>query len=342
MVAEYPAITGWSKQERSALVQEHRELLAALLHQAFSSLAERYGEQGLLDAFRFETLDDAVDWCLERFATGDLDPGKVSPPLRTWRLFTVPGFWLAQREGRAGYLRKIATLKAAGERATEHSPDLEHQGELQDQADAPGALDIKRLIEGWADTLRKLLNCTCPSLVIWWLRATEGLRAGWFDLPIPDLTMEPVSKKTRSVLAHDALLRFQGLHRALVQEGDSVGLAHLAVREWLFRPCRDVPPYRRSEKEIAEELPEVAPRDERTIQKLRRQGVEALIFKLVDEAGRIPSQEEPVALAEWQLLRQSLTKTTLVAFKLDEGSRPELDQRISGLAEIELKSRSVP
>ncbi len=335
MTPDHPAITDWSPEGRAALVEAHRELFAALLYRALSLLAERYGEQPLLDAFRWDTLDDAVDWCLERFASANLDPQRLSSPLRTWKLFTVAGFWLAQRESGRGYARKMAGLRAERVTPVPSSPEQEHQ-ELPDTGD-PVDLDLRRLISTWVDTLRDLRARTCPGLITWWLRATERLRADWFDVEVPSLVDEPASKKARSVLAHDALFRFQALHQKLLREGGAVEPSHAVMREWLFRPCEDQPPYRRSEAMIALALPESWPRDKRTLHKLRREGVETLLARLIEKAGDVPDEREGAVLAEWQLLRLSVTKTTLTAFSLDEGASPELEREIEHLAELQLR-----
>lgn len=326
MGMSYPAITGWSHEERAALVTAHQESLAALLRHAFSRMAEPYGEERLLEAFRFSTLDDAVDWCLTRFATGDLDPAKLSPSSRSWRLFTEARFWLTQREGREGYARKMQWLEAQRLRPDEPPPVAQPVG-----TDEVPDVDVARLMERLALTLRRLLARTCPDLVGWWLRATEELRAGWFEIPPSPPSHVPASKKTRSVRMHDALFRFQCLYRALIHDGSEARPSHMAVREWLFRPCANTPPYQRSEEDIAAALPSTESRDRRSVQRLRREGLEALLARLLETALTIPDAEHAVALMEWELLRRAVTKTTLTAFNLDEGAAPELRKKAEQL-----------
>ncbi|NMO18122.1 hypothetical protein HPC49_14370 [Pyxidicoccus fallax] len=323
---DYPAITGWSREEREALVAAHRDSLAVLLRHSLSWVAAPYGEERLLEAFRFNTLDDAVDWCLTRFATGDLDPAKISPSSRSWRLFTEARFWLTQRESREGYTRKMQWLEAQRQRSNEASPTP-----LQEGAEQTQDVDVTRLMERLAHTLRKLLARTCPDLVGWWLRATEELRAEWFELPSLPPSQVPASKKTRSVRMHDAQFRFQCLHRALILDSSEAGLPHLAVREWLFQPCSNVPSYQRSEEDIAAALPPTAPRDRRSVQRLRREGLEVLLGRLLKTALAGPDSEQAVALMEWELLRRAVTKTTLTAFNLDEGAAPELRKKAEQL-----------
>lgn len=315
-------ITDWSQAGRASLVQEHREVLALLLRQSLAQVAKPYGEQSLLDAFRFATLDDAVDWCLERFATGSLDSHKLS---RSWRLFTQARFWLSQREGAAGFQRKMQELEAA-----------RRQDAARSESPEPGEepvpdLDVQRLMERLARTLSELRARTCADLVTWWLRATEALRSHWFELPEPELAHDPRSKKDRSLRAHDALFRFACLFRKLlVHEKDAVP-AQLAVREWLFSPCRNTPPYRRTEEEIAAALPPAFAKEKRAIQRLRREGVSGLLHQLISGLELPTETAEAVALMEWQLLRASVTRTTLVAFDMDEGRSPELERRIEAL-----------
>ncbi|MCY1021718.1 hypothetical protein [Pyxidicoccus sp. MSG2] len=326
-------ITDWSKAGCASLVQEHREVLALLLRHSLAQVAKPYGEQNLLDAFRFRTLDDAVDWCLERFATGTLKPGKLGPPSRSWRLFTQARFWLSQREGAAGFQRKMQQLEAACRR--DLAPAEPPESEV---APAPD-LDVQRLVERLSHTLSELLARTCPDLVTWWLRATEELRSLWFELPIPEPAHEPRMKKERSIRIHDALFRFACLFcRLLLHEKDAVP-SHLAVAEWLFRRCQNVPPYRRTEEEIAAALPLSAPKEKRAIQRLRREGVSALIHQLISSLDVPTETADAVALMEWQLLRMSVTKTTLTAFALDEGASPELERRIEALPSVASRRR---
>jgi hypothetical protein len=321
-------ITDWSKEGRASLVREHREVVALLLRHSLAQVAKPYGEQALLDAFRFETLDDAVDWCLERFATGTLEPGKLSPPSRSWRLFTQARFWLSQREGAAGFQRKMQELEAALWRDSARTEPAE-----PGVAPAPD-LDVQRLVERLTRTLSELLARTCPDLVTWWLRATEELRSLWFELPIPEPAHEPPSKKDRSLRVHDALFRFACLFRKPLLQGKDMAPAQLAVREWLFSPCRNEPPYRRTEEEIAAALPLTVPKEKRAIQRLRREGVSALIHQLLSHLDTPVEPADAVALLEWTLLRMSVTRTTLVTFSLDEGSSPELERRIEELPSI--------
>lgn len=318
-------ITDWSQPGRASLVQEHREVLALLLHQSLAQVAKPYGEQNLLDAFRFATLDDAVDWCLERFATGNLEPRNLS---RSWRLFTQARFWLSQREGVAGFKRKMQQLEAA-----------RRQDATRSESSEPGVepvldLDVQRFKERLAHTLSELRDRTCADLVTWWLRATEALRSHWFELPEPEPAHEPQTKKDRSVRAHDALFRFACLFRKLILHEKEAVPSRLAVREWLFSPCRNAPPYRRTEEEIAAALPQRVPKEKRAIQRLRREGVSHLLHQLLSGLEVPVEPLEAVARIEWQFLRESVTRTTLVAFDMDEGRSPELERRIEALPPV--------
>ncbi|CAM3214681.1 hypothetical protein G4177_26825 [Corallococcus sp. ZKHCc1 1396] len=319
MGTDYPVITGWTREEREALVTSHGASLAALLRHAFAQVAEPYGEERLLEAFRFDTLDDVVDWCLRRFATGELDPARIPQASRSWRLFTEARFWLAQREGMQGYRQKMQWMEAQRRRPGEVPP-----ASSQEDATPEPDIDVSRLVERLTTTLRRLLACTCPDIVGWWLRATETLRAEWFECAPPPLAQAPASKKTRSVRMHDAQFRFQCLHRGLLHDGPEASLPHMAVCEGLFRSCANTAPYQRSEEDIAAALPPTAPRDRRSIQRLKRGGLESLLKRLLEVALAGPDTTQTVARMEWELLRQGVTKTTLTAFNLDEGTAPEL------------------
>ncbi|WP_342381245.1 hypothetical protein NVS55_16420 [Myxococcus stipitatus] len=321
-------ITDWSREGRAALVQEHREVLALLLHHSLARMAEPYGEQSLLDAFRFDTLEDAVDWCLERFATGNLDPGQLSQSSRTWRLFSQPHFWLSQREGSAGFRRKMQMLEEArwNDAACSKSPEPTDEPVL-----GPG---VQQLIQRLYRTLSELRTRTCPDLVTWWLRATEELRAQWFDLPVPETAHEPSAKKDRSLHVHNAQFRFASLFCKLLHWGKDMPPEQLAVREWLFSPCRNHPPYWRTEEEIAAAMPLQVPKEKRAVQRLRREGVRALLHQLLNTLDEPPDLADAIALMEWTLLRKSVTRTTLATFSLDEGASPELERRIEALPSI--------
>ncbi|AKI98651.1 hypothetical protein ATI61_10651 [Archangium gephyra] len=329
MEQRYPEITDWSKEGRARLVMEHRPVLSEMLRHSLEQVAEPYGVEALLRAFGFSTLEDAVDWSLQAFIERELELTRIP---RSWKLFTQPRFWLAQRTGLPGFRRKMAELEALrrrGQHVSEAQPTLS-----DDAAEKPRVeeeLEQQRLRERLIATLRLLRDRTCASLVLWWLRATDGLRTGWFDPPVPPVREDDLSKKARSLITHDALFRFQCLHRQLVQEDGSSGLAHQVVREWLFRPCGDTPPYRRDDAEVARSLPEGAPRQTRALHHLRRQGVTALLEKLIDAAGVPPAGDEVETLFEWTLLTHSVTRTTLTTFKLDEGAMPELARRIDSL-----------
>jgi hypothetical protein len=325
-MSPYPPITDWSKQGRTALVAAHRARMAALLEFSLGRLARHYGEERLLRAFHFDTMGDAIDFCLERFAQGELDPERLPPESRSFRLFTEARFWLAQRASFRGYAAIMSRL----EQQTETDPGI---APLVQEEEPSENLDVKRLVVRLVATLRQFRERTCPDLVGWWLHATDTMRAGWFDAPVTPPEHIPESKKSRSKLAHDAAFRFQCLHRALIQE-DGVELPHRVVGEWLFRRCANVPPYRRSEAEVAAALPPDAPKGKRAIWELRRRGVAALLDALLDVARCPPSREESVALLEWQLLRHSLEKTTLLAFELDEGKARDLERRMSALPGI--------
>ncbi|NOK34631.1 hypothetical protein HMI49_15625 [Corallococcus exercitus] len=328
MTQQFPDIDDWSREGRAALVHARRQVLREMLYESFEHFAEQYGERPFLDAFRFETLDDAVDWCLERFVTGQFDGTRMT---KTWKIFTQPRFWLAQRESLLGFQRKMEALERlrrapSGERlvATAASTSV---GPSE-------AAEVSRLSSRLTATLRLLRDRTHAALVLWWLNATDSLRESWFDPPVEKpVEHDRMSKKARSLAGHDALFRFQCLHRALVHEGGDAGAAHAVVREWLFKPCPGTPPYRRADAEVLASLEDGSTLRTRALQALKREGVAALLDELINA---VPAGLEPADLEaafEARLLECSLTKTTLTAFNLDEGAMPALSQRIEVLSQ---------
>jgi hypothetical protein len=333
MEPRYPEISDWSHEGRAQLVATHRAVFSEMLRCSLEHVAEPYGIELFLGKFGFDTLEDAVDWSLEAFKERTFDLKRIP---NSWKLFTVPRFWLAQRTGLPGFRRIMAELESSrlSRQRTSDFPEDSREG----WSEAPHSEeeeDQRRLRGRLIATLQLLRDRTCASLVLWWLRATDELRSGWFDPPVPPVAGEHLSKKERSLISHDALFRFQCLHRQLVREG-ACELTHQVVREWLFRPCADAPPYRREDADVVRSLPAGASPRARELWRLRREGVVSLVELLVERAGVLPGNGEVEALFEVKLLRQSVSKTTLTVFKLDEEAMPELSRRIDSLAKPRL------
>ncbi len=255
------------RQDVPRLCRSTVKLLGLLLRHSLAQVAKPYGEQNLLDAFRFETLDDAVDWCLERFATGTLAPRQLSPSSRSWRLFTQASFWLSQREGTAGFRRKMQELEAACRRDSARAESPEPGEEPVPD------LDVQRLKERLARTLSELRDSHLSGSRHLVAPGHGGTALPMVRVASPELAHESRTKKDRSVRAHDALFRFACLFRKLILHEKDTAPSQLAVSEWLFSPCRNAPPYRRTEEEIAAALPLKVPKEKRAIQRLRREGV---------------------------------------------------------------------
>lgn len=337
MQPRYPEITDWSKEGRARLVMAHRPVLAELLRHSLEQVAESYGIETLVDAFGFSTVEEAVDWSLDAFSEREFDRARIPT---SWRLFTQPRFWLSQRAGVLGFRRKMAELEALRKRRQQRSDESPaHSEDAAEEPSVDDELEQRRMRERLIATLRQLRDRTCASLVLWWLRATDGLRARWFDPPVTPMRVENLTKKSRSLFSHDALFRFQCLHRQLIQEEPARDMAQQLVWEWLFQPCANVPPYRRSDAELARTLSDRAPRPLRAIHQLRREGVANLIERLIEAASVPPAGKEEEALFEWILLRRSVARTTLTVFKLDEGAMPQLAKRIDSLPKHELVRR---
>lgn len=311
---QYERIMDWTTAGRARLVDERGDEIRALLTFAFRRDYDSYQ----LKSFGFRGDDpftEAVEWSIQRFATVELHPDKCTP---TFRLFTQPRFWLAQKVGRSGYLRlkhaqngpkpsDPAELERAGHPTPDNAPT--HAAVTTASPERMGEAG-KRLSE----TLRQLAARTCADLVDYWLIATFKWRArwlGWTDTAVVENA--PPKKKTRSFYKHDAQFRFQCLHWALIEEGNTSAPA-LVVRESMFRPCVNEPPYRQADDIVASLLPLSTVTGPRTIGKLRRAGLAKLLLRL---AGRAETPADETGKIEHTVLRLSLSPTTVHALDLE-------------------------
>jgi hypothetical protein len=311
----YEPITDWSREGRRRLVEVRGAHLWNLLDEAFT----RAIEGGLsLANFRFHGEDpvpEAVEWCIARFEAMDLDPGRLHPESRSLRLFTEVGFWLAQREGAAGYRRATRAPRAD-----------EHTTSNDAREDADDALDRKRQSDRVREGLKALRDRCCASLVAWWLEGAADLRRAVFAPHDDPGAWSPRdvaehSPKARSFHIADALFRYYALFAGLVRDHDDELTHRACVLTW-FSPCGEEPPYEVSREVVRAVLHDMPSRQMTT---LRHEGVRALIRQCTDHA--VAARRCDVALDQ-HLARASLRASVLHRFKVDD---EELSRRIKAL-----------
>ncbi|HET7503074.1 MAG TPA: hypothetical protein VFK02_18765 [Kofleriaceae bacterium] len=316
----YEPITDWSREGRTRLVEQRGAEIRALLEIAFV----KFYDHRDLEPFGFrgeDPLGEAVEWSVERFASGELDPRHCTP---TFRIFTEVQFWLAQKVGKRAYKRIMWTR---AEVPFTDPPDVPREpGEL---VRAEGILD--EIHERLARSLQQLAARTCADLVGYWLSGTLRQRSAWFGWAATTaIENTSASKKQRSFHMHDALFRFQCLHQELVPDADGSALIAV-VRESMFRPCENRPPYRRPDEEVAPLLPAAHITGPRSVGKLRRAGLATLLTQLLALVEQIANNEH--GTLERVFLRTSLSATT--AHALDLERRDDLLRRLKALPPAE-------
>lgn len=330
MADEYPVITDWSAAGRRTVVETQGEVLRLLLDTAFTAFLDRRS----LSAFGFDTTDpvaQAVEWCLHRFVTADIDPSKLHPESRSLRLFTEVGFWLAQKVG-AGNVRRILSRATA-------EPEPSFEQSAQQELPTQRELTCQAVATRLGATLQQLGERTCADLVGFWLEATETERAEWFGWQTPGCVSEPAagrSKKDRTLFRCDAQFRFQCLHRELLSLTGN--LARDIVAQTLLSPCPNVPPYRRADALVFSALPELRLRGTRERRRLLKEGCASCLQHFITLLREWP--EDGVDRLEWILLRRSVSASTLHAFDLeaDERLKEQLLQLPSWQSALESES----
>lgn len=305
----YEPIRDWSAEGRRRLVDEHGAELRLLLDEAFTVFVERTGIG--LAAFRFRGDDptsEAVAWSIERFLTADIDPSKLRPGSRSWRLFTEASFWLSQREGAAGY-RRIVARRAPIEAADREPPA---EAALTVLSDLDAARCRERLVRG----LRTLRDRCCAALAGWWLAGTARLRRDVFAPEDPPsdwasavAAEDDSTARQRSFFIADALFRYLALFAGFVRDdGDE---PHRACARTWFSPCESRPPYEVDRASVCVALGGVP---SRTMTTLRHDGVTTLIRRCAELAGRPP--DDAGLRLEVTLARHSLRLSLLHRFKI--------------------------
>lgn len=321
----YTPIHDWSPEARARIAEEHGDEIRLLLETAFSAFEDDYP----LSAFGFDSVEDAANFVFERFARGHLDEKKIRPASRSFRLFTEVRFWLAQKTG-PGYRPIMARLRHMRESDT-YAPD-EHAGAPVGDDDGLDELRV-RTIDRWSSTLRALMKCTCRDIASYWLAGTYRLRRDLLGWPV--IGPEPLqagSKTARSKHVHDALLRFQCIHRRFVPAAPPRDELQVAVEVSLFSPCDNHPPYRAGAETVSMLLPE--PQGLRAINRLWRDGLARLLRRLLDILDALTDEDDPFEAA---LARRSVGPTTLHAYKLDDAV---IARRIVRLEADSAKERS--
>jgi hypothetical protein len=306
---DYPQISDWSLEGRRTLVADRESEILLLLELSFYEFLDKPGAS--LHAYGFRGDDpvaEAAAWALTRFRDGDLDPARLYPQDRSFRLFTRPRFWLLQRVGeRAG--RRI--------RAEEQSRAESDDEPESMRAGTSTPSDTERAV---ARAARELAERTCPTLLQYWLSGSVRMRSRWFGwMPgVQSLPEGPTAKK-HSFYTADALFRFATLFSRLLPRDTTTPL--LACVETWFSPCPDSPPFRVPEAEVAKRLDLGSPR---TAQRERHAGITALIERVLSEAERSADQFD----ADGAVLRASLRAGLPNAYKVND---PTLKARLRAL-----------
>lgn len=330
----YPVIEDWSVEGRRALIEREAPRIRALLDQAFTDFCDDYE----LSRWGFrgdDAVAEAVEWCVERFcAEKPIDPEKLEAGSRSFRLFTQPDWWLAQKATSRGHRARkaVPVLDRAAHSSGCHDPDGGDVGPADrgpgsegrgssGRADAgrraedrvADALDAKRFPERLRSTLRSLFARAAADLVSFWLIGTEAWRArtfGWSD-PIPEPQVE-ANGKALSFRVHDALFRFQCIFLDLLEPGSESRRVVIAT---MFSGAPNEPPYRKADREVLRTLDGVEASGVRAVTRLRKDGSGELLLAILARVRRFPQGDHARDLGA-----ESISKTTLWALEIADRS----------------------
>jgi hypothetical protein len=304
----YEPILDFDVGARRRLVEARRDEILLLLDRAFSDFVDAEPDVSLA-AFGFRGDDpvaEVVAWAVERFASASLDPAQLHPRSRSFRLFTEVRFWLAQKVGRQAYDHIIN----AGRRS-ETSRAAPADDEVAGATTA--ALEFGAALAGEMPAFR---DRTCADLVGFWLVGTKRLRRDWFGWrEAGDVSEEAasLSKKQRSLYAHDAMFRFLCcLHRLVPAASDA--RAEFVYELAALSGCPNAPPYRVADRAILPRIAGVA--GPRVIARLRKEGAHRLVDACLVRAARVGAASARDHLMA-MFTRSSLGPTTLHALDLD-------------------------
>lgn len=320
-MSTYDRIDDWSVEGRRALVTSRGDEIRLLLDEAFS----RFADSQSLTPFGFllseecgDAITAAVEWSIERFTTGHIEPAQLQQGSRSMRLFTEVRFWLCQKVGRAAYGR---ILQQTSKRPDQNKDNEPFSG-LPEDVLLP-ALQEQSLLtfqERLAATLRDLRHRTCADLVGFWLNATLRLRADWFGWRVEGEVSEEAAllrKKSKSLALHDAQFRFLCLYHRILAEPEP-DQARAMAHSTFFRPCQNRFPYRRADALVLGDLPAMQFLGLHERRRLLRAGAATWLRTLLAWATRSTSAQDAMHRMAWVLTQQSLSVTTLHALDLDD------------------------
>lgn len=306
----YPKITDWSVDGRTQLVSDHPEI-RYLLDEAFSNFVDTRG--GLI-AFGFigdDPVRIAVDWALDRFAHGDLDPEKLHPQSCSFRLFTEVTFWLAQKVGGANARRILRRMEIADQAQIHTAAQGIHEN---------STIEFDKLRSSLAATANQLNRRTCKDMLGYWLEGSEKMRKQWFGWYEPAPSLPAISGSSRSKHIADALFRFCVIFTKLESTADTVCI------RWLFTPCENTAPYQRSMADLRRDFPNVSVL---ALKNDRTSSVAKLLFQIADCGHERPED----GVTEHVLVsRASIKRTILFLYNLERNA--ELAHRIKTIPQI--------
>lgn len=325
----YEPIDEWSREARGRLVDLRGDEIRILLDAAFSDFLDAEPNASLA-AFGFRGDDpvaEAVEWSLDRFTTGDLDPNGLSPDSRSFRLFTEVRFWLAQKVGRRAYERIFATARAP--RPPSNIEAREEKSPVRDDAAESFGAEMASELPAFRDR-------TCSDIVGFWLEGTKQLRRFWFswsDSGHLAADAADLSKKQRSFYAHDAMFRFLCCFFHLIPASDDA-LADRAFELTCLSGCPNVTPYRKTDRLFLAVLSVRGPRD---VSRLRKEGARRFVNACLDRVERKSAFVARDRLAA-ELTRKSLGPTTLHALGIEDD--PALRARLDRVLAAEPEDNS--
>lgn len=305
----------WSPAGRQAFLREHPDVVRSQLRIGFDGLLAV--EPRWFEEARWSSVDEAVDWAADQFATRNLDKARN----KSLKLLTIPGFWLAQKLGKRGYAArraKFASLAApfAVEGCSEDSPPPRATSAHEPWLDVDDE-ELEELAGRLSQVLATLRNQTCAQLAYWWLEGTASLRFPLFGRSEEPSPKPASSRKHASRHRADAQCRFQVLMQRLAVGQDGQGV----IRLQFLAPCPDIPPFRVPDAAVVRGAKLSGQRE---LDRLRRAGWIALLAQLL-------GREKDCSAVERLFLTSSLTPTTLEVYALDEGRAPELERQIREL-----------
>lgn len=304
----FRVIDDWSLAARAELATGDGDQIRALLDASFSTLLDERDVS--LARYGFNKTDDpvseAVSWCMDRFATGDLDPAQIDPQHHSFRLFTQPGFWLAQKVG----ARAHAAIRHEQRRRVEVDERIDAAS--SDDAAEDARQSVSTLESDAVRTLPRLHASTCANMVTFWLQGTVKIRGEWFGWAVeaPDPPVASASEASKRMA--DALFRFLVLFWEMLA-GPDRALSVQVCEASCFSPCKNAAPYWNDPSEAARPLGVVAASDAK---RLRKDGVVALLGACVDRAHDPGTERGTHPRLRAAFTRRTLRKSLVDVYRL--------------------------